>query len=209
MMDRLCFLLVATFLTLTFTTTVRANEDLDSLAKWMEGSFSSYEHSRRDTAYQHVKLHLTRIWHDRKDGVWFYVEQTPADAPQAPSLQRIYQLSALEEGMFERAVYTLPQPDTLVGAWKDTSRLRGVSVKDLKKRFGCEVYMQFTGDKFFGSTHGMACSASIDGIAYVRTDVEVRWYGMMSWERGFNATGEQVWGQEKGGYVFLRERPQE
>jgi hypothetical protein len=29
---------------------------------------------------------------------------------------------------------------------------------------------------------------------------------MISWDRGYNDAGEQVWGAEKGGYIFLKTR---
>jgi hypothetical protein len=28
---------------------------------------------------------------------------------------------------------------------------------------------------------------------------------IVSWDRGFDASGAQVWGAEKGGYIFLNE----
>jgi hypothetical protein len=34
--------------------------------------------------------------------------------------------------------------------------------------------------------------------------VEVRPDGLVSWDRGFDADGQQVWGAEKGPYVFTR-----
>ena len=181
------------------------NEDLDSLTKWMEGDFSSEEHSKRDTAYFDIDLHMKRIWHDREDGVWFYVEQSLASTPEAPYRQRIYNVSALEEGMFESIIYTLPEPDSVVGGWQDIAVFADLDVDDLKKRRGCEVYMQFSGQAFFGSTHGFACESLLNGASYATTEVEIRPFGLMSWDRGYDSADEQVWGAVKGGYVFIKE----
>jgi hypothetical protein len=29
---------------------------------------------------------------------------------------------------------------------------------------------------------------------------------MLSWDRGYNADGKQVWGAEKGGYRFVKKK---
>ena len=49
--------------------------DLDTLAGWMSGYFSSQQQAFKDSAYRDVRLHMVPIWKDRTDGYWLYVEQ--------------------------------------------------------------------------------------------------------------------------------------
>jgi len=184
--------------------TTKRDEDLDSLLTWMEGDFSSERQSRADTTYLHIELHMKRIWTDRTDGGWFYVEQAVASKPEAPYRQRIYHVNRVEEGMFESVIYELPDPKSAIGAWRDPSLLDDLEPDALRLRRGCEVYLQATGESFIGRTHGTACRSDLQGASYATTEVEIRAQGMLSWDRGWSAADEQVWGAVKGGYVFLR-----
>lgn len=40
----------------------------------MVGSYSSEAQSLADKEFRDVRLHMTRIWPERKDGCWLYVE---------------------------------------------------------------------------------------------------------------------------------------
>jgi hypothetical protein len=55
---------------------------------------------------------------------------------------------------------------------------------------------------FAGSTHGSACSSNLRGAAYTTSEVRVTPSRMISWDRGFNDEGMQVWGATGGPYVF-------
>lgn len=183
----------------------KPDEDLDSLLSWFDGNFSSEQHSRYDSSYLDIDLHMKRIWQDRTDGAWFYVEQALATAPDKPYRQRVYRVRRVEEGMFESVVYALPNPDSVVGAWKEPERLGDLTPEGLRQRRGCEVYLQATGLSFTGSTHGTACRSDINGASYITSEVAIMPDRIVSWDRGWNAANEQVWGADKGGYHFFRE----
>lgn len=183
----------------------KKDEDLEVLARWMEGSFSSEAQSKADTTYFDVRLHMKRIWQDRTDGYWFLVEQALAAAQDKPYRQRVYHIHRVEENMIESIVFTWKNPNDVIGAWADTTKLDGLSPDDLAKRRGCEVYMQMDDIMFFGSTHGTACSSDLKGASYATSEVKIFHDRIISWDRGFSADGVQVWGAEKGGYVFIKQ----
>lgn len=189
--------------------TLRAadDEDLDSLVKWLSGSFSSQRQSTVDTAYFNVDLHMNRIWNDRTDGVWMIVEQAMATSPQAPYRQRVYNIKRVEENMIELVVYAWKDPKPVVGGWKDASLVGSLRPSDLTLRRGCEVYLQRDEFKFLGGTHGTACSSDIRGASYATSEVQIADKIIASWDRGYSAKGDQVWGAVKGPYYFLRQKP--
>ncbi|MFZ9870521.1 MAG: chromophore lyase CpcT/CpeT [Candidatus Kapaibacteriota bacterium] len=178
--------------------------DFDSLVVWMEGSFSSAQQAAADSQYYHVDLHMARIWRDRTDGAWFYVEQAMGSTPEAPYRQRVYHVQRIEEGMLESIVYELRTPSAVVGAWKEPSQFNNITPEQLVLRRGCEVYLQATGESFVGGTHGTACRSDLRGASYASSQVTIMADRIVSWDRGFNAADEQVWGARSGGYVFLR-----
>ena len=183
----------------------KGDPDYDTLLVWMEGSFSSERQSKLDTAYFDIRLHMKRIWRDRSDGAWFYVEQSMASAPDKPYRQRIYRIQRVEEGMLESMVYVLPDPASVVGGWQDTARFADLSPDKLTLRRGCEVYMQATGDSYVGGTHGTACASDLRGASYATSEVTLFFDRLLSWDRGFDASSTQVWGATKGPYIFFKD----
>lgn len=183
----------------------KKDEDLEVLARWIEGSFSSEAQAKADTTYFDVRLHMKRIWHDRADGYWFLVEQAIAASQDKPYRQRVYHIRRVEENMIESRVFTWKAPSAVIGAWKDTTKLDGLDTDDLSIRRGCEVYMQMDDIMFFGSTHGTACASDLKGASYATSEVKIFHDRIISWDRGYSADGVQVWGAEKGGYVFIKQ----
>ena len=56
-----------------------------------------------------------------------------------------------------------------------------------------------------GSTQGKGCSSTLGGASYATSQVTVTPLELRSWDQGFDAAGKQVWGAEKGPYVFLKQ----
>jgi len=144
---------------------------------------------------------MVRIWKDRTDGAWFYVEQALASTLNAPYRQRVYNVQRVEEGMIESVVYTIKDAQKWVGLDPTAGDM---SIDDIALKFGCEVYLQYDGTSFTGSTHGAACKSDLHGASYVRSDVRITSVGIHSWDRGFDFEGKQVWGSTAGPYAFLR-----
>ncbi|HRW89883.1 MAG TPA: CpcT/CpeT family chromophore lyase, partial [Flavobacteriales bacterium] len=79
--------LIALFLVLPL---VAPAQSLAELASWMTGSFSSAAQAEADTNYYAIELEMARIWPERTDGVWLYVEQAVAAKKEKPYRQRVY-----------------------------------------------------------------------------------------------------------------------
>lgn len=178
--------------------------DLDRLFEWMTGTFSSAVQAADDPEFFDVSLHMTPIWPGRADGRWLYVEQAMSEFPERPYRQRIYQLREVEPGLFESRVFTLPDPTAVIGAWREEAPLTAIAPDDLELRDGCSILLRRRGDAFVGSTLASLCESSLRGASYATSEVMVTAEGMISWDRGFDADGSQVWGATTGGYVFDR-----
>jgi hypothetical protein len=180
------------------------SRDVATLAEWLTGSFSSAAQAAADESFFDIRLHMQPIWSDRDDGPWLYVEQAVATAQDSPYRQRVYRLREVEPGLLESAVFTLPDPEAAVGAWRDPDRLAGVAPADLEPRGGCSILLRRAGDAFVGSTLGTLCPSDLRGARYASSEVRVTRDRLVSWDRGFDASGTQVWGARTGGYVFDR-----
>ena len=51
-----------------------SKEELNQLANMMIGSFDSEEQSLADTNFYNIHLEMVRIWEDREDTIYLYVE---------------------------------------------------------------------------------------------------------------------------------------
>jgi hypothetical protein len=183
-----------------------AGGDLALLVSWMSGSFSSEAQSKGDGDFFDIRLEMAPIWTDRTDGFWLYVEQAAADHRDKPYRQRVYHLTLQEDGTIRSDIYALPgEPLDYAGAWKDPAVLDDLQPGALVLRTGCAVMLRKTaGDRFEGGTAGHDCASSLRGARYATSEVVVTPHQMVSWDRGYDKAGEQIWGAVKGGYIFIK-----
>ena len=180
---------------------------LEELTGFMVGSFSSGEQASQDPKhFLDIRLEVVRIWKERKDGVWLYVEQAAAESLAKPYRQRVYRLTLLPDGRFRSEIYSFKaDPLKHAGAWKQVAPLGVLSSEDLESRKGCAVLLMADGKGgYAGATHAQDCESVLRGAAYATTEVRVDGRGMVSWDRGYDSAGKQVWGATEGGYRFKR-----
>ena len=173
----------------------------------LTGAFSSTAQAAADSAnYFDIHLRAVRIWTDRDDGPWLYVEQAAADALDRPYRQRVYHITFVRGGRYASEVYTLPgDPLRFAGAWQQDEPLAGLTPDSLALREGCAVYLERTGPgTYAGSTGGAACTSDLRGASYATSEVTLDGQTITSWDRGFAADSTQVWGATEGPYVFER-----
>ena len=175
------------------------------LVDYMTGSFSSKEQAENDTNYFNIELEMVQIWKDRTDGPWIYVEQAVADSKENPYRQRVYQLKNRPDLRIESIVYTLPDPLKFAGDYKKEFPLLRITPDSLTLREGCEVVLYMTDNGYFeGGTVDKNCRSDLRGASYATSEVIIYNDKLISWDRGFNEDGEQVWGATEGGYIFKK-----
>ena len=193
-----------------FTTSGAHNcqSDLAQLVELMTGSFSSAAQAAADEDYFDISLHMAPVWLERSDAHWLYVEQALSARQEAPYRQRVYKVTQHSDGSLYSAVYELPEPEKHIGAWKDELPLAGITPDDLIEREGCTVVLcKVSCDTFSGSTMGDSCVSTLYGAAYATSEVTITPAQVISWDRGFDAEGNHIWGAENGPYVFDRVEP--
>lgn len=179
---------------------------LEELLTFMTGSFSSADQAKTDPKnFFDIRLEVAQIWKERSDGVWLYVEQAAADSLAKPYRQRIYHLTRLPEGRFQSVIYSFQgDPQRFAGAWKDGAKLAGLKPEELDARKGCAVFLTHQAGRYQGSTRERECESVLRGAAYATTEVTISSEELVSWDRGYDASGAQVWGAKTGGYRFRK-----
>ena len=179
---------------------------LESIAVTMEGSYTNAEQARADTNYMEVELEMVRIWGKRKDGAWFYVEQAAADTKDKPYRQRVYHVQEVNDSTFTSDILTIKSGEALQGAYKDPVKIDALRADSLDLLEGCTMRLQRRGNVYVGGTNGRDCANTRNGASYATSEVSVYSDRMVTWDRGYNEAGVQVWGAEKGGYIFLKRK---
>lgn len=195
------FLLIALICTHSFA---QSEDELNTLLSWMEGSFSSEEQAQNDSDYFNISLEMKRIWGERNDGYWLYVEQAAAETKDKPYRQRIYNLTKVDKSIIS-IIFSLPNEQEYIGGYKNPELFNKLSPDSLLKRDGCEVLINRLDEyTFLGSTIDDNCPSNLRGAAYATTEVMITKDKMISWDRGSDNKGVQVWGAVKGGYIFKK-----
>jgi hypothetical protein len=182
-----------------------SNSDMARLQKWMTGYFSSQSQAAKDSDYFDVRLRMTPIWKNRTDGFWLYVEQGMAEHEQRPYRQRIYHVTQVNDTTFESAVFSFADPTIYIGEWQKPEPLANLIPDSLILKQGCSIILYQHGEfAFSGSTVGNGCNSDLRGADYTTSEVTISKAQIISWDRGFDKDGNQVWGARKGGYVFKK-----
>lgn len=176
---------------------------LVELGRHMSGSFSSQAQAARDPDFRDIRLHMVRLWPDDREALWLYVEQAAATGLEQPYRQRVYRLAHVGGDLYESRVYEFPEPLRLAGAWRERGKLALLARAELEDRQGCAIVLRRLADgTFSGSTLGRLCVSTHRGASYATSEVTITPSRLVSWDRGFDSAGAQVWGAEKGGYEF-------
>ncbi|MBM3317343.1 MAG: chromophore lyase CpcT/CpeT [Candidatus Eisenbacteria bacterium] len=187
------------------TGAVEKDAQLEAVCAWMTGCFSSAEQAAADTSFFDVRLRMAPIWSGRGDGCWLYVEQAIAGSEHKPYRQRVYHLTRAGAGAVASAVHELAAPLRFVGAWRDPAILDGLAPDSLHAREGCVIYLEWEPPgRFTGATRGRECLSSLRGASYAVSEVVLTPGAITTWDRGYDDAGRQVWGAERGGYIFRK-----
>lgn len=189
------------FLVFSCQKSTSKDKELEELFFLMQGSFNSEVQSRQDSSYYNISLHMYPIWKDK--GNYLYVEQALNSMQNRPYRQRVYKVSRVDEETFHSEIFTLKNDSIWIGKWKTPEDFNAISFDDLSEREGCAVLLKKIGEHHFkGATANYTCESSLRGASYATSEVEIVKDKIISWDRGFDAEGNHVWGAIKGGYIF-------
>jgi CpeT protein len=190
---------------------------LSELQATMVGSFSSEAQAAADPEFRDIRLHMAPIWSSisTPESRWLYVEQAVSTAMAKPYRQRIYHLrpGTLAEGpgTIVSEVYEIPStpphaPLNFAGAWANPAAFDTLTPQQLVSRAGCDVVLRRVGPNLFeGGTVGTGCTSTLQGASYATSEAHIDASGLRTWDRGFDAQGNHVWGAVKGPYHFVRQ----
>jgi CpeT protein len=180
----------------------------DEATRLLVGRFDSVAQAAADPSYRALQLTVCRVSMPDLGERVFYVEQAQMDELEKPNRQQLYLVEPRVPvaTLAVARVFELKSPEHAVGLCA-RAQPPSLTAAAVEEKAGCSLPLTWDGKRFNGGTVGTGCHSSLRGAAYAAAAVmldstELRW-----WDRGYNAQGIQVWGAEKGPYVFLRRTP--
>jgi hypothetical protein len=194
------------------------------LARWMTGDFDTFAQVDRDeeeqtnydektnTPYRHVRalarLRLVRIA-GLEAGVTLYLEQALAATRHRPYRQRVYYFTRLNGRLVTRT-YRIANPPDFVGAYKKPELLDALKLERLTLEEGCDVVWEKANAKLYTGRAGAdkQCQSTVNGSAYVTSQVALTPETMTTLDQGFDNAGQQKWGPPPGvaGHIFVKRK---
>ncbi|MDR6159962.1 CpeT protein [Chryseobacterium sp. SLBN-27] len=187
------------------TSAKQTDKELENLVSLMDGKFSSELQSKTDSTYYNISLVMIPIWSERNDGKWLYVEQAVAANSDKPYRQRVYHLQHPSKDTFTSEIYTIKDALTFAGLQNDKMKKDKLTFDLIELKDGCTVTLKKQGETYVGGTEADKCPSDLRGAAYATTKIVLKKGMLESWDQGFDASGKQVWGATKRGYIFMKQ----
>ncbi len=181
----------------------------ERLARLLAGTFDSSDQAARDGEYRTIHLAICPVEAPELGARVLYVEQAVAGALDRPYRQRLYVVEPGADAAEARSrVFELRAPAAATGTC--ARPLARFTAAEVEERAGCAVTLRWDaeGARFQGATAGRGCTSKLRGAAYATSEVTLDAARLVSWDRGYDSTGRQVWGADRGPYEFVR-RPQQ
>jgi CpeT protein len=173
--------------------------------RYLQGHFDSADQAAAQPSYYHIELTMCPVEAPELGSMALYVEQ--ALAGDQPYRQRIY---VIEDGdqpdvQARSVMYELSYATAWAGFCDGESTATGVvSPEYVSKLEGCDVTVSWDGERFTGGTVEGACINDWGGASYATSEVTLSSELLESWDRGWDADGNYMWGATAGPYEFIR-----
>ncbi|MDX2244466.1 MAG: chromophore lyase CpcT/CpeT [Leptolyngbyaceae cyanobacterium bins.302] len=185
-------------------------QQIQDVAKLLEGSMDTTAQARANPKAPKVRMTTCPVQvtdATTKASIFLYQEQALTEKLSQPYRQRFLEIAPADSplGAVRSLSFRPAQPDQWIGFCNKPTSQRSLSSKVLGNPV-CSVYLKPIQNGYLGVTAAEGCPANVRGAIRITNQVELFPNGMNTWDRGFDATGKQVWGAESEAYQFRRQK---
>lgn len=177
---------------------------VEEVVSHLEGTMSTAAQAASDPNFVGVQMTTCRITlsDPQPQSVYLYQEQALADNLNAPYRQRFLQITPGDDNRINSLTFKPQNPEQWTGLCAQPNPSLNSAV--LGDPF-CTVSLRASSlGGYVGSTPTGGCPASARGAVSVTNVVVLHAAGMDTWDRGFDAQGNQVWGADDVPYRYRR-----
>ena len=139
---------------------------------------------------------------DRPDSIYLYQEQSLKKSLDNPYRQRFLQIKAGEaKDTVISQSYKPLNPQNWIGLCDRPEQQRVVNAREIGASV-CHVLLKPKVSIYVGKTPPEGCPTKARGAVKITNLIILHDRGMDTWDRGFDAAGNQVWGAKNESYQF-------
>lgn len=166
---------------------------LTRFAALMEGDFSNAEQYKENPdASVRVNLHVRRIWSERSDAVWLYVEQVSPGMDSEPLSQRIYKITQPSPNIIESEMFYLESMKDHVGAWNLEKPFQNVKMASLQTLESCTIQLERLSNVHFKGNNKDCVEPLGAQIKYTSLDISIRPNELITLHTGYDKKGGEI-----------------
>lgn len=152
-------------------------------------------------------MRLVPIWKSTDNVFYVYVEQSMAATLDNPFSQQVYKVVKVDDTHSNIFIYSMPDPERFIGKKEGDYMFESFDQEVIVEKIGCEIVLAFNKEQstYSGSTNEKSCVSTTAGVAWISTGMIIKDDMMEIWNRSWDATGQQLKGSTKGGYIFKKE----
>jgi hypothetical protein len=188
------------------TPSLLAHPEVDRAAQHLIGSMDTAQRAAQNPKVSNVTMTTCRttVPTANPDRIYLYQEQALSQELAKPYRQRILELSwqPFSQTVRSRA-FKLSHPSKVVNFCNQMDRT--IALTAFPEAI-CSVFLKPTPTGFVGTTPADGCPTTARGAVRIRNRIELHELGMDTWDRGFDAQGQQIWGAKTESYQFRWQR---
>ena len=186
--------------------TPNTNTQIEAVANHLEGIMSTTAQAENDPNFVGVQMTTCRIsiTEPEPDSIYLYQEQALTASLNEPYRQRFLQITLGENNRIHSRTFKPENTSELTGLCHQPERtLTDIALGEQS----CIISLRPAAiGGFVGSTPTEGCTANGRGATSITYFVVLHGRGMDTWDRGFDAAGNQVWGAQDTPYQYRRSR---
>lgn len=185
-------------------------EQVADIATRLEGVMTTSAQATKNPKAPHVQMTTCRIQvldapsDQTNSTIFLYQEQALAKKLTQPYRQRFLQVvPTSDRQQIESRSFKPEQPSAWIGLCNKPLGDRRLQLKDLGTPI-CSVFLQRFKNDYIGNTPAQGCPTNARGAVRITNRIMLYPDGMDTWDRGFDAAGQQVWGAEGESYQYRK-----
>jgi hypothetical protein len=195
-------LTIASWVTLTSPTDARSQASVEAVAQHLIGVMDTSAQAERIDDMPNVRMTTCNVTVESRTERFLYQEQALNRTLDRPYRQRFLSLTLTDEGQsVESKAYEPTTLEPWIGLCQKPERDRLISPTQINA-VECSVFLAPWHNVYIGHTQSGGCPADFRGATTITNIVVLHGAGMDTWDRGFNAQGQQIWGARDRPYQF-------
>lgn len=177
-----------------------SQQHVDAVADHLSRTMDTTAQAERNARFVGVQMTTCSVTVPDQNGIYLYQEQALSNSLETPYRQRFLHIDLNHDATrVESRTFKPSTPEQWTGLCQQTNPT--IDPSELG-RLVCVVSLRPSTLGYVGSTPDEGCPVNLRGAVRLTNTIVLHQAGMDTWDRGFDATGEQVWGAQTEPYQY-------